>query len=343
MTKKKEDKEVSKEVKMKVDKEGDKMVDKDDVKKSSLADGSLPDQERGENTPLAHKLGPGAARAGQIRRGGKENKIQRLLNFQSRLCETCSFPPSRLMRETARVSCLTLKRLGVVRRRRSSSKVKTAMRGRRRGGVQDGEEKLTGPSLSLSGAGTFLPQTLTSREYKISMLWCSGEEGLGLKEGVGREEEAPEPDAGLWRCQEEGQEGWGRRRDHVGGASLLPPLTDPVSASGNNFPLTLRQVRVGDLVEGGLPGCGPEAMWVDQWTGQGGAGPLGSVYFCSSCQLEGGLGEFNWLFKIISSILNYLNKWFEWGSFSIYFLNKERQADYREQQNPHICPSQPVN
>ena len=142
-------------------------------------------------------------------------------------------------------------------------------------GGEEREEVLTIP--------TFQPQSLTSREYNSSMLWCSGEEGLELE--VGREDGTPEPDAGLWRFSREGKEGRGRRE--VGGASLLPPPSEPLPASGNNFPHTLRQVRVGDMVEGGLPGCGPEAMWVDQWTGQGWAGPLGSVYFCLSCQFGG--------------------------------------------------------
>ena len=60
------------------------------------------------------------------------------------------------------------------------------------------------------------------------MLWCSGEEGLevevgreeGLEEMVGRKKGAPEPDARLWRCRGEGEEGRGRE---VGEAGLLTP------------------------------------------------------------------------------------------------------------------------
>ena len=79
---------------------------------------------------------------------------------------------------------------------------------------------------------------------------------------VGREKGAPAPDAGLWSCQEKGDEGWrGWRRRGVGGADILSPLTEPLSASGNTFLRTLRQANVGDLVDGGLPGVGPEAVW----------------------------------------------------------------------------------
>ena len=39
------------------------------------------------------------------------------------------------------------------------------------------------------------------------------------------------------------------------------------------------------MVEGGLPGWGPEMIWVDRWLEQGWAGPLGSVFFCLNCQL----------------------------------------------------------
>ena len=174
------------------------------------------------------------------------------------------------MRETA-----TVKRLGTVRRRRRFE-VKTSRRGRRTREVEEGEVPTT---------PTFLSQALTSREYKPSMLWCSGKEGLEVEDG--REDGAPRPDAGLWGWHEEGDEG--RRRRDAGGAGPLPPFSEPVSASGNNFPRMLRQVTVGDLVDGGLPGCGPEAIWMDQWTIQGWAGPLASVYFCLSCQLGGGL------------------------------------------------------
>ena len=87
--------------------------------------------------------------------------------------------------------------------------------------------------------------------------------------------------------EEEGEEEW-RRKGEVGGPGLLPTFTGPVAASRSKFPRMLWQAHVGDMVEGGLPGRGPEVMWVDQWTGQGWAGPLGSVYFCTSCkQAEG--------------------------------------------------------
>ena len=66
----------------------------------------------------------------------------------------------------------------------------------------------------------------------------------------------------------------------IGGAGPLPPLHEAVPASGIHLPYTLRQSRVGDMVEGGLPGWGPEMTRVDRWLGQGWAGPLGSVYFC---------------------------------------------------------------
>ena len=62
-------------------------------------------------------------------------------------------------------------------------------------------------------------------------------------------------------------------------------VTESVTASRTKFPRMLRQARVGDLLEGGVPGRGPEVTWVDMWTGQGWAGPMGSVYFCASCQL----------------------------------------------------------
>ena len=145
----------------------------------------------------------------QQRRGGK-SKMQRLLNFQSGLCETCGLTPSRLMQETAAASLRTVKRLRKVRRR---FEVKTDTRVRRRGGVEDGEK------------------TLTSREYTTSMLWCpeevvlgvGKEEGLGVgrEEGLGvwREEVISEPDARLWRCREEG---WGRRGE-VGEPVFCPP------------------------------------------------------------------------------------------------------------------------
>ena len=217
---------------------------KGDLKKFFLADGLLPDKERGESTPLAPKPGADGPRAGQRKRG-KKNKMQRLLKFQAELCETCGLPPSRLMRDAA-CSYQNVKRLGRIKKRRRIN-VKTTRRGKKTGGGEDGEKALTSP--------TFLPKALTSREYNLSMLWCSREEGLEQK--VRREEGAPEPDAGLLSCQEEGEEGW--RRREVGEAGFLPPFTGPVSASGNILPRTLRQVSVGDLVDGGIPGCGPEA------------------------------------------------------------------------------------
>ena len=75
--------------------------------------------------------------------------------------------------------------------------------------------------------------------------------------------------------------------EEVRGPSPLPTLTGSVTASRVQSHRMLRQAHVGDLVEGGLPGRGPEVTWVDQWTGHGWAGPMGSVYFCSSCQLAG--------------------------------------------------------
>ena len=171
----KDDEDSKKEaVKMDKTKNVKKVVKREDdakkeLKKSSLTDGSLPEQERGLTTPLASRPGVGVSRVGQGR-GGKPSKMKRLLNFQSGLCDTCGLPPSRLMREAAVGIGQTVKRLetGMVRRRRRLE-VKTTRRGRR---TRGGEEVLTIP--------TFHPQALTSREYNSSMLWCSGEEGLEL-------------------------------------------------------------------------------------------------------------------------------------------------------------------
>ena len=97
-------------------------------------------QERGESTPPAPRPGAGAGQ----KRGGRTGKMKPLLNFQAGLCETCSLPPSRLMRETALVSCQTVKRLGMIRRRKGE--VKTVRRRIRSGGVEDGE----GPTTTLT-------------------------------------------------------------------------------------------------------------------------------------------------------------------------------------------------
>ena len=96
-----------------------------------------------------------------------------------------------------------------------------------------------------------------------------------------RGKEALEPDAGLvWRKEE-------REKGETVGAAPLSPLHETVSASGDYFPYTLRQSHVGDMMDGGLPGWGPEVTWVDRWLGQGWAGPQGSVYYCLTCQLTG--------------------------------------------------------
>ena len=83
----------------------------------------------------------------------------------------------------------------------------------------------------------------------------------GLEPEVGmRENETLEPDARLvWR-EEEGE----LESGEITGAGPLPPLLETVTASGNYFPYTLRQTYVGDMVEGGLPGWGPEVAWVDR-------------------------------------------------------------------------------
>ena len=64
---------------------------------------------------------------------------------------------------------------------------------------------------------------------------------------VGRELGAPEPDARQGRFPEEERREFGR-------AGLLPLLTEPASGSGTTFPRTLRQVSVGDMVDGGCLG-----------------------------------------------------------------------------------------
>ena len=107
---------------------------------------------------------------------------------------------------------------------------------------------------------------LASSENVPMMLQWSGEGNVGLHLGpFDGKRGAREPDARLV-VQE-------RRSGEMRGPGLLP---------------TLRQARVGDLVEGVFPGRGPEVTWLDQWTGQGWAVPMGSVFFCSACQLAGG-------------------------------------------------------
>ena len=131
------------------------------------------------------------------------------------------------------------------------------------------------------------PQTmLASSENVPMMLQWSGEGKVGLHLGpLDGNRGALEPDARLGGPGE-GEEL--RKRGEVRGPGLLPTHQEPVTASRFQFPRMLRQARVGDLVEGGFPGRGPEVTWLDQWTGQGWAGPMGSVFFCSACQLAGG-------------------------------------------------------
>ena len=209
---------------------------------SWLAGGLLPEQERGEQTPGAPRS---AARAARVRRsrGGRLSKMQRLLDYQLELCNSCGLPPSRLMVEG--------------KKRKRTKEKRTRKNWKKR--LEDGGEQ----DIMLS---------LAPLEVRLDRR---------LREG------ATEPDARLG-CPEEGEEEW-RRGEEVGGPGLLPTFTGPVTASRSKFPRMLRQAHVGDMVEGGLPGRGPEIMWVDQWMGQGWAGPLGSVYFCSSCQQAEGV------------------------------------------------------
>ena len=208
---------------------------------SWLTDGLLPEQERGEQTPGAPRSGAEAARVNRSR-GGRLRKMQRLLNFQSKLCTNCGLPPTRLMEE----------------RRKKRTRVETFRKRR------------TQLELEVKGEEDSI---LFSTPSKVR---------LDLTE----KEEVVEPDAGL-KCQEGGNE-WRRNGEVGGGPGLQPTLAESVTASRIEFPRMLRQAYVGDMVEAGLPGRGPEVMWVDHWTGQGWAGPLGSVYFCTSCQLAGG-------------------------------------------------------
>ena len=75
--------------------------------------------------------------------------------------------------------------------------------------------------------------------------------------------------------------------NHTEDVSNLTQLWIPASIDSETS-YKLLQARVGDLVEGGLPGRGPEVQWMDRWNGHGWAGPVGPVYFCLACQLAGG-------------------------------------------------------
>ena len=187
-------------------------------------------------------------------RGRKLGKMQRLLDYQSELCRSCGLPPTRLM---------------VERRIKRRKKVETVRKRRKIGQLEAGEEE----DIHLSSTPSKWPG---NRRVGLE---------LGLWNGM-EEEKTLEPDAGLG-CQE-GEEEWRRGRE-VREPSLLPIFNESVTASRVQSPRTLRQAHVGDLIEGGLPGKGPEVTWLDQWTGQVWARPIGSVFFCSSCQLTGGV------------------------------------------------------
>ena len=161
------------------------------------------------------------------------------------------------------------------------------------------------------------------RRRKRRRLEVGGEEEVTrVPEDCGMEEGTLEPDAGLGYPGEMEER---RRGGELGGPGLLPTLTEYETARkveeaqrlsiqllGDDFKHTedvskltqhripasidsdtsyrLLQARVGDMVEGGLPGRGPEVQWMDRWDGQGWTGPVGSVYFCLACQLAGGGG-----------------------------------------------------
>ena len=225
-----------------------------------LAEGLLPVQERGEQTPRAQ--GAEVDRKIKQRRGRKQSKLQRLLDFQTSLCDRWGLAPTRLMKEMK-----AGKKIRLARRRMRETKIKV-MTGRKRELQEAGREE------------DILVYPYLSRHEEVKV-----ERVLEPKLGLGRRgKDTLEPEAGLVGGEEERE--IGSKGENVG-AGHLPPLHEAVTASGNYLPCTLRQTHVGDMVEGGLPGWGPEMTWVDRWLGQGWAGPLGSVYFCLNCQLAG--------------------------------------------------------
>ena len=91
---------------------------------SLLAEGLLPVQERGEQTPQ----GPGAEvvrKSRKSRRGGKQSKLRRLLEFQTSLCGRCGLAPTRLMMEMRVAPCSTgeMIRLATMMRKKRKTKV----------------------------------------------------------------------------------------------------------------------------------------------------------------------------------------------------------------------------
>ena len=175
-------------------------------------------QERGEQTPRAQRSGAEVDRKSR-RRGGKQSKLRRLLDFQTSLCGRCGLAPTRLMMEMRVASRRTGEGIRLTRMRRRK-KVKVGAEEQLQAWREAGQE-------GVRGEGVLEPE-------------------LGM-----REKETPEPDAGLVRREEEGEVG---SEGEIVGAGPLPPQLETVTASGNYFPYTLRQSHVGDMVEDGLPG-----------------------------------------------------------------------------------------
>ena len=215
----------------------------------------LPEKERGLVTPRLETMRESTKTEGKRRnrRGGRKSRRCRLLDFQTFLSKEYNLPPTRLMMEAVAQSLQSVGRRQGVRRSKAEESLSARSRSRRWGKRKQEEAELT--------ASPVLPRSVIGNvqmEAKPSM--------------AGRRQEK-EAELIASSCLTS------TRR------STLSPLTETMSASRANNPYMLRWSMLG-VGEGER---GLEMAWVDQWRGQGWAGPLSSVYFCQSCQLKEGL------------------------------------------------------
>ena len=213
----------------------------------------LPENERGLVTPGLEAVRGRRETEGKRknRRGGKKSRRRRLLDFQIFLSKEYNLPPTRLMMEAVAQSLQSVGRRQGVRRSRAdvSQSARPEKWGRRK---QEEAELTASPCLPRTGRGSF------QMEAKSTM--------AGRKQEKEAELIASSCPTSAWR-------------------STLSPSTETMSASREKNPFMLRWSMLG-VGEGEQ---GLEMAWVDQWWGQGWAGPLSSVFFCLSCQLKGGL------------------------------------------------------
>ena len=254
----------------------------DHKEQTTLDQGVLLEEERGLTTPGAAVRSPGARRN---RRGGRGSRQRRLVDYHIFLSEKHNLPPSNLMLELAAKSLKTVGRkqqvpsaLKVVSRK----EVQTDAKSERVGGKwrrRHHEAELTAsPCIKIKGRS----RRWQKQEVEQTASPCL--KGIKEKEVKQLETDAKSPKSLGQRLEEE-------EAEHTASPhfSAPPPSTETKLACRSTNPYMQQWSRWGE-VEGEQGLGGPEVTWVDQWLGQGWAGPLSSVYICYSCQ-----GMMGWL------------------------------------------------